>query len=194
MSDNRISKEDVRDDDFVDAIELASDGYSNSYRTVSLVSTTAANRNVVIDTPTVFDRLDNVDEPLQVGDIVRITAGAAFGTYTVELIVDPADTFRVFESIPDSVGNSADLYHPPGATHIGVDVTNIVNSDGENLQEVLEDLDAAIDGYNPIPDNIGQVLFSIDGATFEVAQPVTSNQGWLVNDQGILIVNPKDDT
>lgn len=36
---------------------------------------------------------------------------------------------------------------------------------------------------------VGQVLISIDGNTFERALPVTSNQGWLVNDQGILLVN-----
>lgn len=39
------------------------------------------------------------------------------------------------------------------------------------------------------PNGIGQLLYSIDGSTFKAAQPVTSNQGWLVNNQGILIVN-----
>jgi len=191
---NDISKTDVSDEEFVDAVELASDGSAVSYRTVGIDTTTAANRNVVISTPTDLDRLDNVDEPLQVGDIVVIPTGDAAGTYTIELIVDTLDTFRVFESIADSVGGTADLFHPAGATKIGVDVTGIVNSDGENLQEVLEDLDQAIDGYNPIPDCIGQVMFSIDGATFVAVQPVTSNQGWLVNEQGVLVINPKDDT
>ncbi|TPV96178.1 MAG: hypothetical protein B7733_06100 [Myxococcales bacterium FL481] len=36
---------------------------------------------------------------------------------------------------------------------------------------------------------VGEVLFSCDGATFEVALPVTSCFGWLVNDDGIHIVN-----
>jgi hypothetical protein len=35
---------------------------------------------------------------------------------------------------------------------------------------------------------VGQVLFSINGSTFTPSLPITSNQGWLVNDQGILVV------
>jgi len=190
MSDNRISKEDVRDQDFVDAEELASDGYSTSYRTVNLISTTAANGNVVIDVPNSYDGLDNVDASLQIGDIVQIISGAAEGRYLVEDIIDPVNTFKVVEPIPDSIGGTASFYHPAGATKIGVDTSNLSNSDGYNLQEVLEDLDAATGNA---PDCIGQVLFSVDGETFEVVQPVTSNQGWLVNDQGILIVNPQED-
>ena len=34
-----------------------------------------------------------------------------------------------------------------------------------------------------------QVLYSVDGSTFQPALPVTSVQGWLVNNQGCLIVN-----
>ena len=34
----------------------------------------------------------------------------------------------------------------------------------------------------------GQVLYSEDGATFTAEQPLTSQDGWLVNDQGILII------
>lgn len=36
---------------------------------------------------------------------------------------------------------------------------------------------------------VGQVLFSVDGSTFQPALPITSVQGWLVNNQGCLIVN-----
>ncbi len=190
MSDNRISKEDLRDQDFIDAEELASDGYTVSYRSVNLISTTSTTRDVVIDVAASYEGLSNVDQPLQVGDIVEIPVGAAAGRYLVESIVNPSDTFRVQEPIIDSVGGTANFYHPAGATKIGVDTSNLSNSDGYNLQEVLEDLDAAA---GKAPDCIGQVLFSVDGETFEVVQPVTSNQGWLVNDQGILIVNPQED-
>ena len=36
---------------------------------------------------------------------------------------------------------------------------------------------------------VGQVLFSVDGSTFVAELPITGPQGWLVNNDGILIVN-----
>lgn len=49
------------------------------------------------------------------------------------------------------------------------------------LYETGEDL--------PTPTGVGQVLMSIDGNRYIPAMPVTSIHGWLVNDEGILIVN-----
>jgi hypothetical protein len=40
----------------------------------------------------------------------------------------------------------------------------------------------------PNPTEVGQVLFSVDGAAFTSELPVTTQQGWLVNAEGILIV------
>lgn len=192
---NRISRVDVDDTEFVDAIELASDGYSNAYRVVALVSTTAATRNVVISTPTVLDRLDNIDEPVQAGDIFEIETGLAAGRYIVEEIVDSDNTFRVVEAIADSVDGYGNLYHPAGATKVGFDPSNTNNITATNVQQAIEELDAAIqDGYVDVAAQcVGQVFFSIDGQTFEPALPITSSQGWLVNDQGILIVGTCDD-
>ncbi|APU88971.1 hypothetical protein Rctr197k_174 [Virus Rctr197k] len=43
----------------------------------------------------------------------------------------------------------------------------------------------------PAPDAVGDVLFSIDGTSYESVQPLTTqNNGWLVNDQGTLLVKP----
>ena len=190
MMSNKISRTDVVDEEFVDAIELASDGYTNPYRVVGLVSTTSSSRNVVIATPTVLDRLNNIDEPVQVGDTFEILSGAAAGVYTVEEIVDPADTFRVVGAIPNSVDGYGNLYHPAGATKVGVDPRNLTVSISSNLQQVLEDLDQAVtDGYGtPAATLVGQVLFSINGTTFQRALPITTIQGWLVNDAGYLLV------
>ena len=79
---NDIARTDVTDEDFVDALELASDGYY-VYRNVSLVSTTLATKEVVILSPTSLDILINVDYPLESGDIVEIFGTAAAGFYTV---------------------------------------------------------------------------------------------------------------
>ncbi len=35
---------------------------------------------------------------------------------------------------------------------------------------------------------VGQVLYSKDGATFEAVTPLTSSGGWLVNDDGLLLI------
>jgi hypothetical protein len=40
----------------------------------------------------------------------------------------------------------------------------------------------------PTPTQVGQVLFCNDGSTFEVALPLTSTDGWLVNDDGTLLI------
>jgi len=40
----------------------------------------------------------------------------------------------------------------------------------------------------PKPTQVGEVLYSVNGENFSVAIPLTSDQGWLVNDQGILLV------
>lgn len=43
-------------------------------------------------------------------------------------------------------------------------------------------------GNLPAPTSMGQVLYSLDGINYSWEQPVTSDDGWLVNVDGILIV------
>lgn len=40
----------------------------------------------------------------------------------------------------------------------------------------------------PPATEVGQVLYSFDGLTFEPRLPLTSEDGWLTNDQGVLLV------
>ena len=47
---------------------------------------------------------------------------------------------------------------------------------------------SAAPGFVPLPTEVGQVLFSVDGLLFTNELPVTTQQGWLVNAEGILIV------
>jgi hypothetical protein len=183
---NRIARTDVVDTDFVDAEELIADGYT-TYRTVTLASTTASTKRVVITGGT-LERLDNVDEPLQVGDFVEIAGSAAAGRYTCDAIID-AVTFRVSETIVDSTGGTADFIHPAGATKVGIDNTTLAYTNATTVQGALEDL---AQGELPQPVQVGNVLFAVGTEQFSVAQPVTTNQGWLVNEQGILIVTPED--
>jgi len=41
----------------------------------------------------------------------------------------------------------------------------------------------------PNANQVGQVLYSVDGINFKAETPITSANGWLVNDQGYLLVN-----
>jgi len=43
-------------------------------------------------------------------------------------------------------------------------------------------------GALPPATQVGQVLFSADGTSFTVEVPITSCDGWLVNDDGVLLV------
>lgn len=43
-------------------------------------------------------------------------------------------------------------------------------------------------GTLPVPVNVGQVLFAKTASEFTVEQPLTTAQGWLVNEEGTLII------
>lgn len=62
--------------------------------------------------------------------------------------------------------------------------------DGNNPSDVtLTQLLATGGGALPPATQIGQVLFSVNGTTFTVEQPLTEyGGGWLINDDGELIV------
>lgn len=79
---------------------------------------------------------------LEPGDLVTISGNDAAGDYTVEF-VDDQQNFRVLEDIVDSTGGTVNIFHPAGATRIGVDSSNLDWSDSDNLQDVLEDLEIA---------------------------------------------------
>lgn len=78
---------------------------------------------------------------LEDGDLVTISGNAAVGEYTVATVVDQQN-FTTIEDILDSTGGTISMYHPPGATRIGVDESNFGVLIGDDLQEVLEDIDS----------------------------------------------------
>jgi hypothetical protein len=43
-------------------------------------------------------------------------------------------------------------------------------------------------GALPAANDVGDVLLSVDGSTFTVRHPLTGSAGWLVNDDGTLLV------
>jgi len=81
----------------------------------------------------------------EIGDTVVLSGNAAAGRYTIESISDQQNLI-VVENIVDSTGGNIEIYHPVGATRVGVDPTSLSQSSSSILQTVLNDLDAAISG------------------------------------------------
>lgn len=184
---NKISKTDVTDNEFVDAIELASDGYF-AYRSGNLVSTIAITKIVKINSSGYLDRLNLVDEPLEVEDRVYIFNGSIDGYYTVSSILD-SERFTVYETLANSTGGIIKYLHPPGASKVGVDPSRLRFTEEIDVQAALEDLDGYI---TPKPTEIGQFLYAVDSENlvFVAAKPVVNDDGFiLTNDDGIVVVN-----
>lgn len=133
-----IAREDLKDLDIVDAPELLSDGTEPYRSAIGIVSVTAGTKTVVVSGGLIFN-----DEPVEPGDLLTVAGNAAAGNYTVASIV--SDTvFTVEEVIADATGGNATFRHPPGATKVGVDPTNLAFSDSNRLQSVIEDLDEGL--------------------------------------------------
>lgn len=144
MSGGNILREDIRHDDIVDAVELASDGLTSIIFTgATVVSTTSATKTVVLSGVDLL-RDPEIVENLDIVVLAGTSGGAADGSYTVDQRVS-GTSVTVNEAIADSTGGTCEARDPSGARRTGVDPTNITNSASTNVQGVLEDLDAAID-------------------------------------------------
>lgn len=171
-----IAEADVQDGGFVSEAELASDG-SSAFRTEAIVDIVSGIISFAANT-----LLREYDDPVSPGDILVITGNAAAGTYTVDTV--SLDSLTVVEAIVDAAGGSADFRYPPGAAGVGVDPTNVPYSSETTLQAVLED----VPGVQP--SEAGQVMISLDGATWSARQPLVSlNNGWINNTNGELLVS-----
>jgi hypothetical protein len=147
-----LRKSDVRDADFVDAYELASDGLAATpsavYLTTTGVSTTNLTSTVVSQLPADGEGLmTSADHPVQVGDLLVITGsspgGAADGTYTVETVVDDTSV-TVVEVIPDSTGGTLTWVYPAGASRVGFNPAGQVITSAKTVSQALVDIANAI--------------------------------------------------
>jgi hypothetical protein len=138
-----LTKEDLRDADVVDAVELASPGTTTYITGATVVSTTAATKRIVFSG---IDLVHDVDERAEPKDKVTLagTTGAD-GTYTIANVIDSV-TVDVEETIVDSTGGTATFRHPPGSSKVGFDPTGLIYLTKTNVQEALEEVDANISG------------------------------------------------
>ncbi len=185
---NKISKNDVKDSDFIDAIELASDGYF-AYRFGNLTSTAASTKIVTINSSGYLDRLDLVDDSVEINDRVYISNGTIDGYFTISSVLD-FERFTVYETILNSTGGIIKYIHPPGASKVGLDNSRIDFTNAVDVQKALEDLNQYV---TPKPTEIGQFLYSIDAnnLVFVAAKPVVNDDGFImvdVDDNIVVIV------
>lgn len=142
-----LTKEDLRDVDIVDSVELASDGTTTYITGATVVSTTAATKRVVLSG---IDLIYDLDERAETGDRITLTGtsgGSADGTYTVDTVIDSV-TVDVVETIADSTGGTANFKHPPGAGKVGCDPTDIAGVSATDVQEALEQIPTAVAGQH----------------------------------------------
>lgn len=145
MSGNRIISPDILDTEIFDAQELSSDGYS-SYLTLPLVSISSG--IFTVDPTGVLSGGITIDPefPVESGDRVYVegaTPGSVDGYYTIfEILSDT--TFDIEESVVNSTGGNISFFHPSGASRIGVNTDNFIQISSSNVQDALEELDAAV--------------------------------------------------
>jgi len=182
---NKPGARDLSDTELVDAAELVATGLSNFRSGTTIVSTTSGTQRVVLASGA---DIVHGDDPVDVGDKCIIAGTAAAGTYTVAAVIDDV-TFDVVEAIVTTTGGTAAFRFIPGAKNVGVDPTGFLHTVNTNVQDVLKDLDTFV---LPAPTVIGQVLYTLNGTSFTVETPLVADgdggAGWLINDDGILLV------
>lgn len=144
MTQNRLLKSDVSDNEIVDAYELRSDGY-HVYLTGPIVSTTSGTKTVVINSSFA---LNTFDDPVASGDRFRLLGSTgADGYYIIDQILS-STSFSVLESINTSAGGDGYFMYTAGGLHVGFDRLRYpaVNVTHDNVQQAIEDLDLAISG------------------------------------------------
>lgn len=168
-----VAKEDLRDLDIVDAVELLSDGYTTFKPLVGVVSVVGTTKVVTVSGGLVYG-----DDPIEPGDRVTIAGNAAAGEYKVNT-VDSDTEFKVSETIVDATGGTASFKHPPGALKVGVNKDTFRETGANNLQQVLEDLELTIRGQSADPD--GPITSALSGAyreTLPAGDPFPTSVIW----------------
>jgi hypothetical protein len=138
-----ISKEDIKDLEIIDAVELGSDGTVVNL-SLSLVSTTSGPKELLF---AVNNYINFGDTRIEAGDIVTITGSTgADGTYTVASA--PAENqVIVVESIATSTGGTATFKYPSGASKVGLSPTGLINTSATNLQTAVSNLDSVLSNH-----------------------------------------------
>lgn len=139
---NLIRKEDILDQDIVDAYELSSDGYY-AYLTTSIVSTVSGSNTININLPSDNEGIIYTkDHPAKVGDRVRLigTSGASADGYYLIASILTDTSFTVSTPINSSTGGTIYFMYMPGSKYVGFDPTGLTSTSSTNIQDALRDI------------------------------------------------------
>lgn len=98
----------------------------------------------------------------------------------------PADLTSDYIIVKDEQGYYIPAVVVPGLNASVGDLVNLLYIKG--TEPIAFQQGSGSTSPENIPTQIGQILYSIDGTSFTVQLPLTGPGGWLINDDGILLV------
>jgi hypothetical protein len=115
MARTRIRADQAADTDFVEELELLSDGTISQSGPFSIVSVTSSTKTIVVSSG------EFLDSTVAGGDILQISGGTANdGIYTVASVTDQ-DTIIVVEAVIDAgAAGQAETFFPPADEKVGI--------------------------------------------------------------------------
>lgn len=131
----------LNDEELVGTEELLADGTVNIFTGATVVSTTTGTKVVVLSGVDLFREPEQLEE----FDTVTLsgTSPDVDGDYTVDEVLT-LTSFSVKEAIGSSTGGTCTAKYPSGARKVGFDPTALVNVTATNIQDAIEEVDAAI--------------------------------------------------
>ncbi len=178
---NAISKEDLRDLDIVDSYELRSDGVS-LYLTLPLNSISAGGIFTVDISSLLVGIISEPAGTVEAGDRIYVFGASpesVDGYYTISSILTES-TFTVEEATTEAAGGTVHFLYCSGASRVGFDSSGLTHTSADNVQEAIEDIDAAIvasDGYLSIEDDDVEVESTATVINFGKNLDATSEGG-----------------
>lgn len=145
----------LNDEELVGTEELLSDGTDTIFTGATVVSTTSSTKVVVLSGVDLFREPAQLEEY----DVATLsgTSPDEDGDYTVDEVLT-ITSFSVKEAIGDSTGGTCTAKFPSGARKVGFDPTGLVTVTETNVQDAIEELDAASGAHRSLDQLVHSVV------------------------------------
>ena len=142
---SELRSTDILNSEVFSEIQLSSDGYTEYYSGVTVISCTAIDNTFLVN-PFLNISLLDPEARISIKDVVLLYgSSAADGYYVISEILDQTH-FTVFGYLNNSTGGTLQFFYPPGASKIGFNPINTCVVTSTNVQGAISQLDAAICG------------------------------------------------
>jgi hypothetical protein len=133
----------LNDEELVGTEELLADGTDTIFTGATVVSTTTGTKVIVLSGVDLFREPEQLEE----FDTVTLTGTSpdVDGDYTVDEVLSLV-SFSVKEAIGSSTGGTCTAKYPSGARKVGFDPTGLTSITATNVQDAIEEVDAALSG------------------------------------------------